>query len=204
MSIESVMPSNHLILCRPLLLLPSIFPSIRVLMDREAWRAAVQEVSRKESDMTERLNWTKMSSWISPWGCKACRAGMDSSELSMPWKGKKKRRGARRPFCNRLQETKLNTMSGPWRDPGLRQWGMLWWWRILLNMDCIFNDTAKLMENFLSVVIVILQENVLVLRRYMLGSNVMKLQTCETLNSSHSTCLVGHFISKIIGKRKPQ
>ena len=30
MSIESVMPSNHLILCCPLLLLPSIFPSIRV------------------------------------------------------------------------------------------------------------------------------------------------------------------------------
>ena len=30
MSIETVMPSNHLILCRPLLLLPSIFPSIRV------------------------------------------------------------------------------------------------------------------------------------------------------------------------------
>ena len=30
MSFESVMPSNHLILCRPLLLPPSIFPSIRV------------------------------------------------------------------------------------------------------------------------------------------------------------------------------
>ena len=30
MTIESVMPSNHLILCRPLLLLPSIFPSLRV------------------------------------------------------------------------------------------------------------------------------------------------------------------------------
>ena len=30
MPIESVMPSNHLILCCPLLLLPSIFPSIRV------------------------------------------------------------------------------------------------------------------------------------------------------------------------------
>ena len=30
MSIESVTPSNHLILCRPLLLLPSVFPSIRV------------------------------------------------------------------------------------------------------------------------------------------------------------------------------
>ena len=30
MSIESVLPSNHLILCRPLLLLPSVFPNIRV------------------------------------------------------------------------------------------------------------------------------------------------------------------------------
>ena len=30
MSIESVMPSKHFILCRPLLLLPSIFPSIRI------------------------------------------------------------------------------------------------------------------------------------------------------------------------------
>ena len=30
MSIKSVMPSNHLILCRPLLLPPSVFPSIRV------------------------------------------------------------------------------------------------------------------------------------------------------------------------------
>ena len=33
MSIELVMPSNHLILCCPLLLLPSIFPSIRVFSD---------------------------------------------------------------------------------------------------------------------------------------------------------------------------
>ena len=30
MSVESVMPSNHLILCRPLLLLPSVFPCIRI------------------------------------------------------------------------------------------------------------------------------------------------------------------------------
>ena len=34
MSIQSVMPSNHLILCRPLLLLPSIFPSIRVFSNK--------------------------------------------------------------------------------------------------------------------------------------------------------------------------
>ena len=35
-SIESVMPSNHLILCCPLLLLPSIFPSIRVFYNESA------------------------------------------------------------------------------------------------------------------------------------------------------------------------
>ena len=36
MSIESVMPSNHLILCCPILLLPSIFPSIRVFSNESA------------------------------------------------------------------------------------------------------------------------------------------------------------------------
>ena len=39
MSIESVMPSNHLILCRPLLLLPSIFPSITVFSNGSALRS---------------------------------------------------------------------------------------------------------------------------------------------------------------------
>ena len=36
MSIESVMPSNHLILCRPLVLLPSILPSIKVFPNKSA------------------------------------------------------------------------------------------------------------------------------------------------------------------------
>ena len=38
MSLESVMPSNHLILCHPLLLLPSIFPSIRVFSNGSVLR----------------------------------------------------------------------------------------------------------------------------------------------------------------------
>ena len=38
MSVESVMPSNHLIVCRPLLLLPSIFPSIRVFVSESVLR----------------------------------------------------------------------------------------------------------------------------------------------------------------------
>ena len=38
MSIESVMPSNHFILCHPLLLLPSVFPSIRVFSNESVLR----------------------------------------------------------------------------------------------------------------------------------------------------------------------
>ena len=38
MSIESVMPSNHLILCHPLLLPPSIFPSTRVFSNESVFR----------------------------------------------------------------------------------------------------------------------------------------------------------------------
>ena len=38
MSMESMMPSNHLILCRPLLLLPLIFPSIRIFSNESALR----------------------------------------------------------------------------------------------------------------------------------------------------------------------
>ena len=38
MSIESVMTSNHLILCRPLLLLPSIFPSMKVFSNESVLR----------------------------------------------------------------------------------------------------------------------------------------------------------------------
>ena len=41
MSIESMMPSNHLILCSPLLLLPSIFPSIRVF----SWQICGERVA---------------------------------------------------------------------------------------------------------------------------------------------------------------
>ena len=38
MSIESVMPSHHIILCHPLFLLPSIFPSIRVFSNQSVFR----------------------------------------------------------------------------------------------------------------------------------------------------------------------
>ena len=65
MSIESVMPSNHLILCRPLLLLPSIFPSIRVFSNESALRIRCQNIGVSASISILTMN---TRDW-SPLGC---------------------------------------------------------------------------------------------------------------------------------------
>ena len=65
MSIESVMPSNHLILCRPLLLLPSIFPSIRVFSNESAlcirwpkyWSFSFNTSSSNSGLISFRIDW---------------------------------------------------------------------------------------------------------------------------------------------------
>jgi len=68
MSIESVMPTNHLILCHPFLLLPSIFPSIRVFSSESAWGGQSIGVSASTSVLPMNtqdwspLGWT---GWIS-------------------------------------------------------------------------------------------------------------------------------------------
>ena len=49
MSIESVMPSNHLILCHPLLLLPSIFPNIRVFSEESVFASGGQSIGASAS-----------------------------------------------------------------------------------------------------------------------------------------------------------
>ena len=68
MSIESVMPSNYLILCRPLLLLSSIFPSIRVFSNESAlhirwpkYWSFIFNISPSTQDWSP-LGWT---GWIS-------------------------------------------------------------------------------------------------------------------------------------------
>ena len=65
MSIKSVMPSNHLILCRLLLLLPSIFPSIRVFSNKSAfcnswpkyWRFSVSPSNTYSGLIFFRTDW---------------------------------------------------------------------------------------------------------------------------------------------------
>ena len=56
MSIESVMPSNRFILCRPFLLLPSIFPSIRVFSDESVLRIRWSKHWRSASTSVHSMN----------------------------------------------------------------------------------------------------------------------------------------------------
>ena len=70
MSIELVMPSNHLILCHPLLLLPSVFPSIRGFSNESAlclrspkyWISASTSVLPMNTQERSPVGWT---GWIS-------------------------------------------------------------------------------------------------------------------------------------------
>ena len=65
MSIKSVMPSNHLILCRPLLLLPSVFASIRVFSSESAllirwpkyWSFSISPASEYSGLISFRMDW---------------------------------------------------------------------------------------------------------------------------------------------------
>ena len=65
MSIESVMPSNHLILCHPLLLQPSIFPSIRVFSKESVlhirwpkyWSFSISPCNEHPGLISFRMDW---------------------------------------------------------------------------------------------------------------------------------------------------
>ena len=65
MSIESVMPSNHLILCCPLLLLPSIFPSIRLFSNESVlhirwpkyWSFSISPSNEHPGPISFRMDW---------------------------------------------------------------------------------------------------------------------------------------------------
>ena len=70
MSIESLMPSSHLILCCPLLLLPSIFPSIRVFSKSQFFTSSGQSIGASASESVLPMNiqdWFPLgwTGWIS-------------------------------------------------------------------------------------------------------------------------------------------
>ena len=96
MSIESMMPSNHVILCCPILLLPSIFPSIRVFSRESAlcirwpkyWSFSLSISPSNEYSGLISLGWTGLISLLSKGlsslflSLQLCQSGMHSIETS--------------------------------------------------------------------------------------------------------------------------
>ena len=87
MSIALVMPSNHLIFCHPLLLLPSLFPSIRVFSNEPALPIVVPDVrlpEREERRPPRQRNWQKgeVYYWLEPGPSAASNAVVQVRE---PW-----------------------------------------------------------------------------------------------------------------------
>ena len=76
MSIESVMPSNHLILCHCLFLLPSIFPSIKVFSNESALFIRCQSIRLSASTSVLLMNTQHWSSGWTGW------VSLQSKELS--------------------------------------------------------------------------------------------------------------------------
>ena len=92
MSIESVMPSNHLILCHPLFLLPSIFPSIRVFSKNlvlciwwpQYWgfSFSISPSNEYSGLISFRMDWLD---FLAVQGTLKSLLQHHSSEASMPW-----------------------------------------------------------------------------------------------------------------------
>ena len=120
MFIELVMPSNHLILCRPLLFLPSIFPSIRVFSNESAlhmrwlkyWSFSFSIIPSKEIPglISFRMDWLDL---LSP---------RDSQESSLT------------PQCKSINSSVLSFLHSPtltsihdyWKNHSLYQTDLCW------------------------------------------------------------------------------
>ena len=67
MSIESMMPSYHIILCHPLLLLPSIFPSIRVFSNESVLRIRWPKYWNLSFSITPSIEYSELISFRIDW-----------------------------------------------------------------------------------------------------------------------------------------
>ena len=97
MSIESVMPSNHLILCHPLLLMPSIFPSIRVFFQ---WVSSLHLVAKVLEFQLQHesfqwifttdflwMDWLRIQIFVSTRRVKFAAFGLEICFSKRSWKG---------------------------------------------------------------------------------------------------------------------
>ena len=129
MSIESVMPSNHLILCRPLLLLPSIFPSTRVL----------------SSELALLIRWPKFQSFsFSP---SNEYSGLISFRIRSPCSPRDSQESSLAPWLKSINPLVLSLLYGPTFTFIHDYWRNLWlaFFFFSLSLDNIFNLVTQVM-----------------------------------------------------------
>jgi len=96
LSIESVMPSNHLILCHPLLLPPSLFPSIRVFSNESAVGSGSQNIGTLASASVLPMN---IQDWF-PLGLTGLMSSINNCGFPDIQAGFRKGRGTRDQIAN--------------------------------------------------------------------------------------------------------
>ena len=86
MSIESVMPSNHLILCHPLFLLPSVFPRIRVFPSESVLCIRSKELELQSNEYSGLISFRIDRFDLSVQGTLKCLLQQHSSKASILWR----------------------------------------------------------------------------------------------------------------------
>ena len=122
MSTESVMPSNHLILCHPLLLLPSIFPSIRVFPNESALRIRWPKYCSFSFSISPSDEYSGLISGAKPdlYNCTTCLQGAAPSSQSLNSQVQARARSTPGNRTHTQQVLASTTPQGVSRLPGPR------------------------------------------------------------------------------------
>ena len=102
MSIESVMPSNHHIFCHPLLLLPSIFPSIRVFSNESALPIRLSSIGASASASVLPMN---IRGWFP--------LGLTALNSLLVWTPKDSQESSPAPQFKSINSSALSLLYGP-------------------------------------------------------------------------------------------
>ena len=139
MSIESAMPCNHLILCRPLLLLPPIFPSIRIFSNELALCIRWPKYWSLNLSISPSTDYSGLVSFRTDWFTLHSSIGSHMGE-SVRWEP------TAAPSLPSLfpsvQFHSLGVFTNSWRlRPPVNWIGVLFLWRVLcsLRSECLFN-----------------------------------------------------------------
>jgi len=137
MSIELVMPSNHLILCHPLLLLPSIFPSIRVFSSKSFFASGGQSIGGSASTLVLPMSiqdWFPLG-WIS----------LQSNELSRVFSNNT----VQKPSILQSSAFFIVQLSHPYMMTG-KTIALTRWTFVGKAMSLLFNMHSRLVITFLA------------------------------------------------------